>query len=86
MLSADLYTILNMDLNMNVVAGAKRSAMVNKQIYVVVLCRFSEHEFLFAIAIFFQEFYEHTKILWQDAGVLECFERSNEYQLIDCAQ
>lgn len=32
------------------------------------------------------EFYEHTKILWQDAGVLECFERSNEYQLIDCAQ
>uniref|UniRef100_A0A8C2KGS6 Guanine nucleotide-binding protein G(s) subunit alpha n=1 Tax=Cyprinus carpio TaxID=7962 RepID=A0A8C2KGS6_CYPCA len=32
------------------------------------------------------EFYEHTKTLWQDEGVRACFERSNEYQLIDCAQ
>ncbi|XP_030635936.1 guanine nucleotide-binding protein G(s) subunit alpha isoform X1 [Chanos chanos] len=32
------------------------------------------------------EFYEHTKTLWQDEGVKACFERSNEYQLIDCAQ
>ncbi|XP_065135715.1 guanine nucleotide-binding protein G(s) subunit alpha isoform X2 [Paramisgurnus dabryanus] len=35
---------------------------------------------------FTSEFYEHTKILWQDDGVRACFERSNEYQLIDCAQ
>uniref|UniRef100_A0A8C5RJ86 Guanine nucleotide-binding protein G(s) subunit alpha n=1 Tax=Laticauda laticaudata TaxID=8630 RepID=A0A8C5RJ86_LATLA len=34
----------------------------------------------------FQEFYEHTKTLWQDEGVKACYERSNEYQLIDCAQ
>lgn len=34
----------------------------------------------------FQEFYEHTKTLWQDEGVRACYERSNEYQLIDCAQ
>ncbi|XP_051567798.1 guanine nucleotide-binding protein G(s) subunit alpha isoform X1 [Myxocyprinus asiaticus] len=33
-----------------------------------------------------KEFYEHTKTLWQDEGVRACFERSNEYQLIDCAQ
>ncbi|XP_018092781.1 guanine nucleotide-binding protein G(s) subunit alpha isoform X3 [Xenopus laevis] len=33
-----------------------------------------------------QEFYEHTKTLWQDEGVRACYERSNEYQLIDCAQ
>lgn len=33
-----------------------------------------------------QEFYEHTKTLWQDEGVRASFERSNEYQLIDCAQ
>lgn len=33
-----------------------------------------------------QEFYEHTEILWKDKGVQTCFERSNEYQLIDCAQ
>lgn len=32
------------------------------------------------------EFMEHTKRLWADPGVLECFSRSNEYQLIDCAQ
>nr|CAD7461709.1 unnamed protein product [Timema tahoe] len=31
------------------------------------------------------EFYEHTEILWKDRGVQACFERSNEYQLIDCA-
>ncbi|KAK7884331.1 hypothetical protein WMY93_027454 [Mugilogobius chulae] len=33
-----------------------------------------------------QEFYDHAKTLWQDEGVRACFERSNEYQLIDCAQ
>ncbi|TKS77316.1 Voltage-dependent L-type calcium channel subunit alpha-1D CHCACHA1D [Collichthys lucidus] len=32
------------------------------------------------------EFYENAKTLWQDEGVKACFERSNEYQLIDCAQ
>ncbi|GFR65075.1 guanine nucleotide-binding protein G(s) subunit alpha [Elysia marginata] len=31
-------------------------------------------------------FYEYTEILWKDKGVQTCFERSNEYQLIDCAQ
>jgi len=33
-----------------------------------------------------QEFYDHTDELWKDAGVQACFERSNEYQLIDCAK
>uniref|UniRef100_A0A1L8DMF1 Guanine nucleotide-binding protein G(s) subunit alpha n=2 Tax=Nyssomyia neivai TaxID=330878 RepID=A0A1L8DMF1_9DIPT len=32
------------------------------------------------------EFYEHTEHLWNDRGVQQTFERSNEYQLIDCAQ
>ena len=32
------------------------------------------------------EFYETTGALWRDAGVQACFERSNEYQLIDCAK
>ncbi|CAB3987741.1 Guanine nucleotide-binding G(s) subunit alpha [Paramuricea clavata] len=32
------------------------------------------------------DFFDGTIILWQDSGVQECFERSNEYQLIDCAQ
>jgi guanine nucleotide-binding protein G(s) subunit alpha len=31
-------------------------------------------------------FYEYTEILWKDKGVQSAFERSNEYQLIDCAQ
>ncbi|XP_042873729.1 guanine nucleotide-binding protein G(s) subunit alpha [Penaeus japonicus] len=33
-----------------------------------------------------EEFYEHTEILWKDQGVQACYERSNEYQLIDCAK
>lgn len=33
-----------------------------------------------------QEFYEHAEVLWKDAGVQACFDRSNEYQLIDCAK
>ncbi|XP_036176991.1 guanine nucleotide-binding protein G(s) subunit alpha isoforms short isoform X9 [Myotis myotis] len=33
-----------------------------------------------------EEFYEHAKALWEDEGVRACYERSNEYQLIDCAQ
>lgn len=32
------------------------------------------------------EFFDHVKKLWDDEGVKACFERSNEYQLIDCAQ
>ncbi|XP_006900248.1 PREDICTED: guanine nucleotide-binding protein G(s) subunit alpha-like [Elephantulus edwardii] len=32
------------------------------------------------------EFYEHAKALWEDEGVRACYERANEYQLIDCAQ
>ena len=32
------------------------------------------------------EFYEATEALWSDGGVQKCFERSNEYQLIDCAK
>ncbi|RWS29981.1 guanine nucleotide-binding protein-like protein, partial [Leptotrombidium deliense] len=32
------------------------------------------------------EFYEHTEILWRDRGVQSAYERSNEYQLIDCAK
>uniref|UniRef100_UPI00358F082E guanine nucleotide-binding protein G(s) subunit alpha-like n=1 Tax=Myxine glutinosa TaxID=7769 RepID=UPI00358F082E len=35
---------------------------------------------------FLWEFYEHVKALWQDEGVRACYERSNEYQLSDCAQ
>ena len=33
-----------------------------------------------------QEFYETTINLWKDGGIQTCFERSNEYQLIDCAK
>ena len=32
------------------------------------------------------EFFDHVEVLWKDKGVQKCFERSNEYQLIDCAQ
>uniref|UniRef100_A0A673FKN8 Guanine nucleotide-binding protein G(olf) subunit alpha-like n=1 Tax=Sinocyclocheilus rhinocerous TaxID=307959 RepID=A0A673FKN8_9TELE len=32
-----------------------------------------------------QEFFDHAKKLWDDEGIKACYERSNEYQLIDCA-
>lgn len=32
------------------------------------------------------EFYENTEELWNDRGVQQTFDRSNEYQLIDCAK
>jgi len=32
------------------------------------------------------EFFNHTELLWKDKGVQQCFDRSNEYQLIDCAK
>ncbi len=33
-----------------------------------------------------EEFYRHVKFLWADEGFQICFQRSNEYQLIDSAQ
>lgn len=39
-----------------------------------------------ALLFLLQEFFDHAKKLWDDEGVKACFERSNEYQLIDCAQ
>ncbi|PAV83624.1 hypothetical protein WR25_21655 [Diploscapter pachys] len=35
---------------------------------------------------FTQEFYDHVKKCWNDRGVQACYERSSEYQLIDCAK
>ena len=32
------------------------------------------------------EFWEHTELLWADQNVKKCYERSNEYQLIDSAK
>ncbi|VDP74411.1 unnamed protein product [Echinostoma caproni] len=32
------------------------------------------------------DFYSNCAKLWKDAGIQETFERSNEYQLIDCAK
>ncbi|ETN76745.1 g-protein alpha subunit [Necator americanus] len=35
---------------------------------------------------FSQEFYDHVAKCWADKGVQACYERSSEYQLIDCAK
>ncbi|KJH43314.1 g-protein alpha subunit [Dictyocaulus viviparus] len=35
---------------------------------------------------FSQEFYDHVTKCWADKGVQACYERSSEYQLIDCAK
>ena len=31
-------------------------------------------------------FFSHVSRLWKDPGVQECYDRSHEYQLIDCAK
>uniref|UniRef100_A0A3Q3XH79 GNAS complex locus n=1 Tax=Mola mola TaxID=94237 RepID=A0A3Q3XH79_MOLML len=64
--------------------------------FMIVLCIFlcipsSLIEYIKSIAPlsdfdYSQEFFDHAKKLWDDEGVKACFERSNEYQLIDCAQ
>ncbi|XP_045457655.1 guanine nucleotide-binding protein G(f) subunit alpha [Melitaea cinxia] len=33
-----------------------------------------------------EEYFDHVRELWKDAGVRECFRRSNEYQLLDSAE
>ncbi|XP_072324485.1 guanine nucleotide binding protein (G protein), alpha activating activity polypeptide, olfactory type 2 isoform X1 [Scyliorhinus torazame] len=47
--------------------------------YIKTLVHLSDFEYT-------QEFFDHAKALWDDEGIKACFERSNEYQLIDCAQ
>lgn len=36
--------------------------------------------------VYTDEFFDHVELVWQDRGIQDTFERSNEYQLIDCAQ
>ncbi|KAK3725743.1 hypothetical protein RRG08_012825 [Elysia crispata] len=33
-----------------------------------------------------EEFWDHCEKLWSDCGVQKCYDRSHEYQLIDCAK
>ncbi|KHJ45073.1 g-protein alpha subunit [Trichuris suis] len=33
-----------------------------------------------------EDFFDRVQILWKDQGVQACYDRSNEYQLIDCAK
>jgi guanine nucleotide-binding protein G(s) subunit alpha len=40
-----------------------------------------DHEFDYS-----EQFFDYSEDLWKDGGVIECFERSSEYQLIDCAK
>ncbi|KFD50380.1 hypothetical protein M514_08762 [Trichuris suis] len=35
---------------------------------------------------FTDDFFDRVQILWKDQGVQACYDRSNEYQLIDCAK
>lgn len=36
--------------------------------------------------VYTPEFYDNTEALWKDRGVQQTFERSSEYQLINCAK
>jgi guanine nucleotide-binding protein subunit alpha len=37
-------------------------------------------------SLYTQEYYDHVKALWNDKGIKECYQRSNEFQLIDSAK
>ena len=38
------------------------------------------------VILIVKEFFDHVQRLWADKGIQACFERANEYQLIDCAK
>uniref|UniRef100_H2YUK1 Guanine nucleotide-binding protein G(s) subunit alpha n=1 Tax=Ciona savignyi TaxID=51511 RepID=H2YUK1_CIOSA len=53
----------------------------------------ARRDYILKVAIHFKEeedfdpnFFDTINDLWEDAGVQKCFDRSNEYQLIDCAK
>jgi GTPase SAR1 family protein len=52
-----------------------------KRSWVLESCAREDEDFEYTTA-----FYEAVEALWADGGVQQCFERSNEYQLIDCAK
>nr|XP_020472998.1 guanine nucleotide-binding protein G(s) subunit alpha isoform X3 [Monopterus albus] len=69
------------------------TAMSNLTPPVQLACPENQHQIEYILNLvnqkdfeFPSEFYDHAKTLWQDEGVRACYERSNEYQLIDCAQ
>ena len=45
----------------------------------------TQYPITFTYLFILKEFYDHCMKLWEDKGVMECYGRSNEYQLIDCA-
>ncbi|XP_039540510.1 guanine nucleotide binding protein (G protein), alpha activating activity polypeptide, olfactory type 2 isoform X2 [Pimephales promelas] len=51
--------------------------------YIKSIAPLSDFDYTQLLSI--QEFFDHAKKLWDDEGVKACYERSNEYQLIDCA-
>jgi len=46
----------------------------------LILCVLINNNFLL------QEFFDRCYQLWNDPGMVACYARSNEYQLIDCAR
>jgi guanine nucleotide-binding protein G(s) subunit alpha len=56
--------------------GVNHSAKINKKLSLILGPDFN----------YPPEFYEHTEELWKDRGVQQTYDRSNEYQLIDCAK
>lgn len=72
------------------------SMMMKKKYYIYICAKCTNFIYLFNNFFFLlfldpdfnypPEFYEHTEELWKDSGVQQTFERSNEYQLIDCAK
>ncbi|KAG7222982.1 hypothetical protein INR49_029204 [Caranx melampygus] len=69
-------------------AGESGKSTIVKQMRILHVDGFNADDTIFITYSneFDKEFFEHAQQLWEDSGVKACFERSNEYQLIDCAK
>lgn len=74
-----IFTIVTAMGNIDPPVTLEKSENEPARVYVVQECAATDFDYPTV-------FWEHTEALWNDTGVRKCFERSNEYQLIDSAK
>uniref|UniRef100_A0A914WSR1 Adenylate cyclase-stimulating G alpha protein n=1 Tax=Plectus sambesii TaxID=2011161 RepID=A0A914WSR1_9BILA len=92
-ISNDRRELLRMQKLLLIGAGESGKSTIVKQMKILHVSCYQEEERKARVPDIKQnvrdsilEFFEHVQSLWDDDGVKECYARSNEYQLIDCAK